>query len=296
MRMNPAQPRTAADYVNRSSERDLANLFYQLGEERYSRRIARAVMKARPFRTTTELAQVVTRTVPSRAGLLQFSRDHSSRRSRRLPSRDARFSGAANRREPGIGYPWPPFLKRVPEVLAAGGRFVVISFHSLEDRLVKQAFQAWNLEGSFRLLTRKVVRPGAAEVQSNPRSRSARLRAAEKARAGQVRLNLSIKGTDLNHAFPNLQGGWGKDSNWGLGCGSQSHRLIPIFRGPSTIPALCAHRGSQEAPPLFCISLLRGLRLSGHSGLCPPPIRVSSPAIPDGGAEDPPSHSLGMES
>ena len=179
MRMNPAQPRTAADYVNRSSERDLANLFFQLGEERYSRRIARAVMKARPFRTTTELAQVVTRTVPSRAGLLQFSRDHSSRRSRRLHPATRVFQAlriAVNRELESLA----TFLKRVPEVLAAGGRFVVISFHSLEDRLVKQAFQAWNREGSFRLLTRKVVRPGAAEVQSNPRSRSARLRAAEK--------------------------------------------------------------------------------------------------------------------
>ncbi len=179
MRMNPAQPRTAADYVNRSSERDLANLFFQLGEERHSRRIARAVMKARPFRTTTELAQVVTRTVPSRAGLLQFSRDHSSRRSRRRNPATRVFQAlriAVNRELESLA----TFLKRVPEVLGAGGRFVVISFHSLEDRLVKQAFQAWNREGSFRLLTRKVVRPGAEEVQSNPRSRSARLRAAEK--------------------------------------------------------------------------------------------------------------------
>ena len=179
MRMNPAQPRTAADYVNRSSERDLANLFFQLGEERHSRRIARAVMKARPFRTTTELAQVVTRTVPSRAGLLQFSRDHSSRRSRRRHPATCVFQAlriAVNRELESLA----TFLKRVPEVLGAGGRFVVISFHSLEDRLVKQAFQAWNREGSFRLLTRKVVRPGAEEVQSNPRSRSARLRAAEK--------------------------------------------------------------------------------------------------------------------
>ena len=179
MRMNPAQPRTAADYVNRSSERDLANLFFQLGEERYSRRIARAVMKARPFRITTELAQVVTRAVPSRAGLHQFSRNHSSLRPMRCHPATRIFQAlriAVNRELDTLA----TFLKKVPEVLATGGRLVVISFHSLEDRLVKQAFQAWKREGSFRLLTRKVVRPGAEEVQSNPRSRSACLRAAEK--------------------------------------------------------------------------------------------------------------------
>ncbi len=179
MRMNPAQPRTAADYVNHSSERDLADLFYQYGEERHSRRIARALMKARPLRTTTELAQVVTRTVPSRAGLLQFSGRKKRRRSLRVHAATRIFQAlriAVNRELEALA----AFIGKVPEVLAAGGRLVVISFHSLEDRIVKQAFQQWRRERGFRLLTRHVVRSGDEEVRSNPRSRSARLRVAEK--------------------------------------------------------------------------------------------------------------------
>ncbi len=183
MRMNPEQSQTAADFVNHSNEMDLANLIYEFGEERYSRRIARALMKARPLRTTTELAQVVTRTVPSRAGLHQHSRQKGRPQPYRLPRRlhpATRVFQAlriAVNRELDV---LDSFLKKVPEVLAAGGRLVVISFHSLEDRIVKQTFQGWRRDGSFRLLTRKVVRPSVEEVHSNPRSRSARLRAAEK--------------------------------------------------------------------------------------------------------------------
>ncbi len=183
MRMNPEQSQTAADFVNYSSERDLANLIDEFGEERYSRRIARALVKARPLRTTTELAQVVTRTVPSRAGLHQFSgrggRPQPRRLYRRLHPATRVFQAlriAVNRELDVLA----TFLKKVPEVLAAGGRLVVISFHSLEDRIVKQTFQGWRQDGSFRLLTRKVVRPSVEEIRANPRSRSARLRAAEK--------------------------------------------------------------------------------------------------------------------
>ena len=179
MRMNPTQPRTAADYVNRSSERDLANLFYQFGEERHSRRIARAIMKARPLRTTTELAQVVMRTVPSRAGLHQFSGRRKKHRSFRVHPATRIFQAlriAVNRELEALA----AFIMKIPEVLADGGRLVVISFHSLEDRIVKQAFQRWRRERGFRLLTRHVVRAGDEEVQSNPRSRSACLRVVEK--------------------------------------------------------------------------------------------------------------------
>ena len=183
MRMNPEQSQTAADFVNYSSERDLANLIDEFGEERYSRRIARALVKARPLRTTTELAQVVTRTIPSRAGLHQFSgrggRPQPRRLYRRLHPATRVFQAlriAVNRELDVLA----TFLKKVPEVLAAGGRLVVISFHSLEDRIVKQTFQGWRQDGSFRLLTRKVVRPAVEEIRGNPRSRSARLRAAEK--------------------------------------------------------------------------------------------------------------------
>jgi 16S rRNA (cytosine1402-N4)-methyltransferase len=167
MRMDTNSDTTAATLVNRSSERDLADLIYQLGEERHSRRIARAIVKARPYRTTTELAQVVTRAIPSRAGLHQIHPATRTFLALRL---------AVNRELENI----EQFLDRVLLVLRPGGRVVILSFHSLEDRRVKQAFQGWRREGLARLLTRKVIRPGEAEVRANPRARSVKLRAAEK--------------------------------------------------------------------------------------------------------------------
>ncbi len=167
MRMDPECHPTAREIVDRMGERDLADLIFRLGEERHSRRIARAIVKARPIRTTTELAQVVTRAIPSRAGLHHL---HPATRTF-LALRLAVNSELENLES---------FLARALEVLKPGGRVVVISFHSLEDRRVKQAFQSWRRAGKARLLTRHVVRPGEAEVRSNPRARSARLRAAEK--------------------------------------------------------------------------------------------------------------------
>jgi 16S rRNA (cytosine1402-N4)-methyltransferase len=169
MRMDPGTSTTAEQIVNRVPERDLADLFFKLGEERHSRRIARAIVKARPFRITTELAQVVTRAIPSRAGLHQI---HPATRvflALRLAVNQELENLAA-------------FLSKALVILRPGGRVVVLSFHSLEDRLVKHAFQAWQREGRARLLTRKVVRPGAEELRVNPRARSAKLRAAEKGR------------------------------------------------------------------------------------------------------------------
>lgn len=167
MRMDPASERTAEEIVNRISEPELADLILRLGEERHSRRIARAIVKARPIRTTTELAQVVTRAIPSRAGLHQIHPATRTFMALRL---------AVNRELENL----ESFLSRVLGLAAEGGRVVVISFHSLEDRLVKRAFQSWQKEGRARILTRKVVRPGEEEVRENPRSRSAKLRAAEK--------------------------------------------------------------------------------------------------------------------
>jgi 16S rRNA (cytosine1402-N4)-methyltransferase len=167
MRMDSNSRTTAADLVNRTSERDLADLIYQLGEERHSRRIARAIVKARPFRLTTELAQVVTRAIPSRTGLRQLHPATRTFMALRL---------AVNHELEKL----EQFLDRVLLVLRPGGRVVILSFHSLEDRQVKQAFRRWQEEGRARLLTRKVVRPGSEEVQMNPRARSAKLRAAEK--------------------------------------------------------------------------------------------------------------------
>jgi 16S rRNA (cytosine1402-N4)-methyltransferase len=167
MRMGLNSDTTAATLLNQSSERDLADLIYELGEERYSRRIARAIVKARPYRTTTELAQVVTRAIPSRAGLHQIHPATRTFLALRL---------AVNRELENL----EQFLDRVLRVLRPGGRVVILSFHSLEDRRVKQAFQRWGREGRARVLTRKVVRPTEEEVRANPHSRSAKLRAAEK--------------------------------------------------------------------------------------------------------------------
>ena len=169
MRMDPQNATTAEAIVNSSSERDLANLIYRLGEERHSRRIARALMKARPIRSTTELAQVVTRAIPSRSGLHHLHPATRTFLALRL---------AVNRELENL----EAFLATVLEVLAPGGRLVMLSFHSLEDRPVKRAFQSWQREGRARILTRKVIRPSEAERRANPRSRSAKLRAAEKSR------------------------------------------------------------------------------------------------------------------
>jgi 16S rRNA (cytosine1402-N4)-methyltransferase len=167
MRMDPGSDSTAADLINRTRERDLADLIYQLGEERHSRRIARDIVKARPYRLTTELAQVVTRAIPSRAGLHQIHPATRTFQALRL---------AVNRELENL----EQFLDRILSVLRPGGRVVILSFHSLEDRLVKHTFQRWQREGRARILTRKVVRPTEEEVRANPRARSAKLRAAEK--------------------------------------------------------------------------------------------------------------------
>ncbi|HEV2493462.1 MAG TPA: 16S rRNA (cytosine(1402)-N(4))-methyltransferase RsmH [Terriglobia bacterium] len=167
MRMDPETETTASDLVNYLHEQELADLIFKLAEERHSRRIARAIMKARPIRTTTELAQVVTRAIPSRAGLHQIHPATRTFMALRL---------AVNCELDNL----ESFLARVLAVLVPGGRLVILTFHSLEDRLVKRAFQAWQREGRVSVLTRKVVRASEAEVHSNPRARSAKLRAAEK--------------------------------------------------------------------------------------------------------------------
>ncbi|HKT11083.1 MAG TPA: 16S rRNA (cytosine(1402)-N(4))-methyltransferase RsmH [Terriglobia bacterium] len=159
---------TAAEIVNRTPERELADLIFKFGEERHSRRIARAIVKARPIRSTTELAQVVMRAIPSRAGLHHLHPATRTFMALRL---------AVNRELENL----QEFLGGFTDVLAAGGRSVVISFHSLEDRLVKHAFLGLQRAEQMRVLTRHVVRPAPEEIRENPRSRSAKLRAAEKA-------------------------------------------------------------------------------------------------------------------
>jgi 16S rRNA (cytosine1402-N4)-methyltransferase len=125
-------------------------------------------VKARPIRTTTELAQVVSRAIPYRTGLHQIHPATRTFQALRL---------AVNRELENLA----AFLSKALAVLTPGSRLVMLSFHSLEDRMVKQAFQTWQREGRARVLTRRVVRPSEEEVLANPRSRSAKLRAAEKA-------------------------------------------------------------------------------------------------------------------
>jgi 16S rRNA (cytosine1402-N4)-methyltransferase len=163
MRMDRSGGETAADVVNRMSEPRLADVIYGFGEERASRRIARAIVAARRqarIRTTTELAAIVRRAAGrSRPGLDPATRTFQALRIH------------VNRELEGLG----PALGAIAECLAPHGRMAVIAFHSLEDREVKQAFRALAARG-FGILTRRPLRPGPEEVAANPRSRSARLR------------------------------------------------------------------------------------------------------------------------
>jgi len=164
MRMDRERGETAADFVNRLPERDLADLIYQYGEERASRRIARAIVAARdrePIRTTRALAEIVRRASPrsGRPGLHPATRTFQALRIH------------VNRELEGLG----PALEAAARCLAPQGRLAVIAFHSLEDREAKTTLRALAREG-FRLLTKKPIRPGEDEVRRNPRARSARLR------------------------------------------------------------------------------------------------------------------------
>ncbi len=166
MRMNPDTPLTADEIVNQWPEKELANLLYQKAEERDSRRIARAIVRSRPIRDTEHLATVV-------AG------GRKARGRQRLHPATKTFLAlriAVNREEEELGQ----FLSRTPATLSFGGRWIVLSYHSLEDRLVKHAFQRLAREGSFRVLTKKVIQPGEEEIRNNPRARSAKMRVAEK--------------------------------------------------------------------------------------------------------------------
>ena len=166
MRMNPDSPLTAEDIVNHWPEKDLADLLYQKAEERDSRRIARGIVRARPIRDTEHLATVV-------AGV------RKARGRQKLHPATKTFLAlrtAVNREEEEL----EQFLSRTPATLNSGGRWIVLSYHSLEDRLVKRAFQGLAKEGSFRLLTKRVIQPGDDEIRSNPRARSAKMRVAEK--------------------------------------------------------------------------------------------------------------------
>jgi 16S rRNA (cytosine1402-N4)-methyltransferase len=169
MRMNPDAELTAAEIVNEWPERELANLLYQKAEETDSRRIARAIVRARPIRDTAHLATVVTgvRKVRGRQRLHPATKTFLALRI------------AVNREEEEL----EQFLSRTPVTLNPAGRWVVISYHSREDRPVKRAFQQLAREGGFRVLTKKVIVPSEEEIAANPRARSAKMRVAEKVAA-----------------------------------------------------------------------------------------------------------------
>lgn len=170
MRMDQTQGPTAADLIADAGEEELANVIYQYGEERFSRRIARGIVEARrsaPVATTGELARIVRRAVP-RKGYQRI--DPATRTFQALRI-------WVNRELEGLDQ----FLIEASRRLRAGARFAVITFHSLEDRIVKHVFRALAAgEAAIRVLTRKPVVPGEAEVARNPRARSAKLRAIER--------------------------------------------------------------------------------------------------------------------
>ncbi|MFV2066629.1 MAG: 16S rRNA (cytosine(1402)-N(4))-methyltransferase RsmH [Pirellulales bacterium] len=168
MRFDPHRGDPAWRLVERLSEKHLADLLYAYGEERLSRRIARSIVRRRregPIRTAADLASVVRRVVPRPKG----RRPTIDPATRTFQALRIAVNDELNSLETA--------LRRVPDSLRRGGRLAIISYHSLEDRPVKQSFRddpRWNV------LTRRPVRPGAEELDCNPRSRSAKLRVAER--------------------------------------------------------------------------------------------------------------------
>lgn len=181
MRFSDTQSVTAADIVNGYDQQALANLIWGYGEERFSRRIASAVVRVRPLNTTTELASLISRAIPHSPR----SRIHPATRTfqaLRIAVNDELTALSAG-------------LEQARDILGAGGRIVVISFHSLEDRIVKQFFQRESRDcvcppeqptctcehrATLKVITKRPVSPSVSEAERNPRSRSAHLRAAER--------------------------------------------------------------------------------------------------------------------
>jgi len=179
MRFDPSQTKTAADIVNKLPERELADVIFRYGEEPRSRQIARAIVITRPVTTTKQLAKIVESVVPKGKGRINVA-------TKTFQSIRIAVNNELQALESG--------LSQAVEVLRPGGRLAVISFHSLEDRIVKQ-FLRTEAKGCIcppripscvcgrsprlRVITNKAIKPGAQEVEANPRSRSARLRAAE---------------------------------------------------------------------------------------------------------------------
>jgi 16S rRNA (cytosine1402-N4)-methyltransferase len=170
MRMDTRTGETAEQVVNQADENDLANLIYEFGEERRSRRIARAIVRARPITTTAELARIVSAAAPPMKG------DKIHPATRTFQALRIRVNNELVEIQ--------SLLKSAGSLLKPGGRLVLISFHSLEDRLVKDAFREAGRAKVFEVLTKKPIVADEQEQMRNPRSRSAKMRAAEKQGVG----------------------------------------------------------------------------------------------------------------
>jgi len=163
MRMDRSQGASAEELVNYTSEQELADMIYRFGEERRSRRISRAIVRARPIHTTGRLARVIEEAVP---------------RTNRLHPATQTFMAlrmAVNDEQSELDR----LLTAARDLVRTGGRIVILSFMSLEDRKVKQSFQALARARRATLLNKHVVRPTPEEIRNNPPSRSAKLRAVE---------------------------------------------------------------------------------------------------------------------
>jgi len=171
MRMDPHSERTADQVVNHLDERQLADVIYEFGEERRSRRIARAICRSRPIRNTAHLAEVISAAARP-----------MNQAERRIHPATRTFQALrifVNRELDDL----KALLAAAPQLLKPGGRIVVISFHSLEDRIVKDAFREGSTKEKdmvYRILTKKPVTASEQESDRNPRARSAKLRAAER--------------------------------------------------------------------------------------------------------------------
>ncbi len=163
MRMDRSQGTTADELVNFAAEKELADLIYRFGEERRSRKISRAIVRARPIHTTARLARVIEEAVPRTSKLHPATQTFMALR---MAVNDEQ--GELDR-----------LLSIAPELVQSGGRIVILSFMSLEDRKVKQSLQALARAGRALMLTKHVVRPAQEETRDNPPSRSAKLRAVE---------------------------------------------------------------------------------------------------------------------
>jgi 16S rRNA (cytosine1402-N4)-methyltransferase len=175
MRMDTRSGPTAAQVVNEISERELADLIYENGEERRSRTVARAIVRGRPVTTTGQLARIVASAVPAMK--------HDKKHGHSIHPATRTFQALrifVNRELDEIR----DLLEAAPNLLKPSARLVVISFHSLEDRIAKDSLRDGAQKGIWEILTRKPVTAGEEETDMNPRSRSAKLRAAEKQGSG----------------------------------------------------------------------------------------------------------------